>query len=349
MTNTPARIGIVGVGMISVGSHLPACLASTQVEIAALVDPVIDRARDAASTFGIAPRLSTRIEDVLHDVDGVIIATPNGTHCDIALTCLAAGIDVLIDKPLAATVDEGERIVAAARQYGRVAAVGYCTRFRNNLQLLKRLLEERYFGDVKRFVHQFGTPGGWAPFSAYNLNRQSAGGGVLVVTASHFIDRLIWLWGMPDRVVFADDSLGGPEANCVADFFWGSDTRVVLHGAGRYSKTIALPSGLVLETEAGIVKVADSDDAEILLSPRDRLGLEMVVRHRSGAERFPTAKSVFQLQVEDFVFACRTRRKPMVDAMDGLESQKLFERLYATRSAMSEHWYPNTAIERATA
>jgi predicted dehydrogenase len=346
VSERPFRIGIIGAGMITLDAHLPACLASEQVTVTALVDPVVERARQAAVSYGVTAKLASRIEEVLGEIDGAIIATPNDSHCELALKCFAAGVDVLIEKPLAASAADGERIVSAARQAGRIAAVGYCTRFRNCVRLLGALLERGHFGRVTRFVHQFGTPGGWAPFSAYNLSRGSAGGGVLMVTASHFIDRLLSLWGMPDRVAFADDSLGGPEANCVAEFFWDAGRHAGLHGMGRYSKTVRLPAGLAIDTEAGIVKLADTSDAQITLVPRGQPDLETVVRHRHGAEEFNAEKSEFQLQVEDFVAACRWSGKPMVDTEQALESQRLIERLYAERTALPHSWYPPAAVRK---
>lgn len=345
----PLRIGIIGAGMITLDAHLPACLASEHVVVTALVDPVIERARQAATNYGVTAKLAAHIEDVLGDIEVAIIATPNSSHCELALKCFAAGVDVLIEKPLAASVHDGERIANAAREQGRVAAVGYCTRFRNCVRLLRDLLQEGYFGHVRRFVHQFGTPGGWAPLSAYNLSRGSAGGGVLVVTASHFIDRVVAFWGMPDRVAYADDSLGGPEANCEAEFFWDTGRNSGLHGMGRYSKTVRLPAGLVIETEAGIVRLADTSDAQITLASRVRPDLETVLRYRPGAEPFRAEKSEFQLQVEDFVAACRSSGKPMVGAEEALASQRLIEMLYAKRSALPESFYPPVTEGRTPA
>ncbi len=99
----------------------------------------------------------------------------------------------------AALARETEAAQAAVLR-GTVAAPGYVTRFRPNLRLLKSLLDQGYFGRVTRFVHQFGTAGGWAPLSGYNLARSATGGGVLMVTGTHFLDRMLWFWGMPNEV-----------------------------------------------------------------------------------------------------------------------------------------------------
>ena len=145
---------------------------------------------------------------------------------------------------------------------------------------MKRLLDEAFFGRVTRFYHQFGTPGGWAPVSGYILDRQHAGGGVLVVTGTHFIDRMLHFWGYPDGTRLVDDSAGGPEANAIASFRYERDGQA-LEGKVRYSKTASLPGGLVLDTEAGIVTLGDFDAAEILLRPRGHPDLCDAIR-RSG-------------------------------------------------------------------
>jgi predicted dehydrogenase len=325
------RLALVGAGMITQQSHLPAALASPRAEIAAIVDPVVARAAAIAKAYGIAPRIASRVEDVLDNVDGALIATPNDAHTAVAVTCLRAGVSTLIEKPLASTYRSGLEIVHAAEAADRVVAVGYATRFRDNVRLLKRLLDEQYFGTVRRFVHQFGTAGGWAPLSAYNLDRKTAGGGVLVVTGTHFLDRMLHFWGYPDEASLEDDSAGGPEANCVATFRYAK-TPQPLQGIARYSKTVQLPGGMVVETDEGHVILRDSDDAEIVFRARSRPDVERIIR-RHAAPSANDAPSVFQRQLEDFIEACRCRRMPEVDGRQGLDSLRLIEQLYASRHA----------------
>ena len=330
------RLALVGAGMITQGAHLPAALESPRIRVTAIVDPFADRARRLASSYGIDPIISERVDDVFGLVDGAVIATPNGSHREIAVRCLDAGIATLIEKPIAVNVEEGRSICSAAVRAGRIAAVGYSTRFRESTILLKELLDSGYFGKVTRFAHQFGTPGGWAPLSAYNLKRNSSGGGVLMVTATHFLDRMLHFWGAPQDVDYEDDSEGGPEANCIARFGYRSGDHSFT-GVGVYSKTCSLPGGMVIETERGQVKLADSDDAQIAFVPIDRPDIEQIIRRARGPQHDP-AISVFRLQLEDFVNACVGGMKPMVDANEGTESMRLIERLYASRKPMSADW-----------
>lgn len=326
------RLGIIGTGLITQGSHLPAALGLPDVEVTVLVDPVVERARQLAASYGLAARAVTEIKDVFGLADGVIIATPNATHCPIALACIEAGIHVLIEKPLANTAAEGEAIAAAAERKGVAVASGFCTRFRANVALLKELLDENYFGQVTRFVHQFGTAGGWAPLSAYNLNRQQAGGGVLVVSGSHFLDRLLYFWGYPQTARLEDDGIDGPEANCAAYLNYGG-----FEGILRYSKTTRLVGGLAIETDHGVVLMGDSDSSPIRFLPHRRPGLCETV---SRAGQPSLQADVFQLQIADFVDACRNGRPPLVDARQGVESLRLTEALYANRTvAAQENWY----------
>ncbi len=331
------RLAIVGAGLITQGSHLPTALSSDRVEVVALIDPVVERAASLARTYGISPRIAPTIDSVLAEIDGALIATPNDRHAAVAIQCLEAGVAVLIEKPLASTALEARSIVTAAEASGITAAVGYSTRFRASTVLLKELVDRNHFGRPRRFVHQFGTPGGWSPLSAYNLTRSTAGGGVLIVTATHFIDRMLDLFGVPADVAFEDDSAGGPEANCTARFRYGTP-HAGLEGIARYSKTTRLPSGMVIEFEQGTVTLADSDDAEIQFKANDGDYVQVIRRGRSAA---PVGNS-FLRQLEDFVDACRDGRPPRVSAQQGLLSLELIERLYASRRRFDENWYAGT-------
>jgi predicted dehydrogenase len=325
------RIGIAGAGLVTARAHLPAVLSCPEVELAALVDTSVERAHELAARCGPTPRIAADVRDVLDCVDAMIIATPNASHGELAVRCLEAGRHVLIEKPLATSVAEGEAVVAAARRSGKVAAVGYNRRFLSAVPLMKELLDDGYFGELRRFAYQFGVLGGWAPVSAYNLQRQSAGGGVLTVEGSHFLDRLIYWFGEPVSCACFDDSEGGPEATVICQFGYG-EGGAGLAGEARLSKTVPRRAGFALDAATGLVIFREEDNA-LLFYPVDRPRLELRLSARTGATLGKTG--THGLQLADFVNACRTGRPPMVPAAEGLETQRLIDRLYAVRQPLA--------------
>jgi predicted dehydrogenase len=338
------RLALVGAGMVTRGSHLPAALASEKLQVVALVDPMTQRAKELARSYGITPHIVPRVQDALGEIDGAVIATPNDTHMSIALTCLEAGVATLIEKPLATTYAQGETIVNAGEKYGAVVAVGYVIRFRESILLLGDLLKAGYFGTMRRFAHQAGTRGGWAPMSSYNLSRQATGGGVLVVTGTHFLDCMLHFWGYPNEALLEDDAQGGPEANCMATFRYSNAQRQ-FEGVALYSKTTDLPRGIIIETDRGTVQIADTDDSDsITFRSHTDPQVEQVVR-RTGKPPYPTTMNVFQRQLEDFADACQQGRAPTVGGAQGLLSLRLIEELYARRKPLNTHWYPETPAQ----
>ena len=326
------RLGIVGAGRITATSHLPAALASPGVCLSALVDPDRGRASALAAAAGSDALVSDRLEDVLAEVDGVVIATPNHTHAELALACLRAGVHVLVEKPLATSVAEGREVAEAAEKSGCVAAVGYCTRFDASVQLTQRLLEADFFGAVERFAYQQGVVGGWASESGFHLDRSAAGGGVLVTMGTHFLDRLLHWFGYPDRLSLEDDSRGGPEANALARFAYQSG----LSGSARFSKTVLLPAGLVLETERGTVLLREAGADPLRFRPRELDGIEARLGPVAAPGRTP---DIFALQLADFVAACRGEHEPSVPVEQGIEAIRIVENLYAERRPMPCDWY----------
>src|SRR5882762_7148563 len=127
----PFRLALVGAGMITQGSHLPAALSSPMVAVTSIVDPAVERAAQLARDYGIMPRIAAHVDEVAGEIDGAIVATPNDTHRAIAVTCLRRQVPVLLEKPLASSFQEGVAIVRAAEENGQVVAVGYATRFRD--------------------------------------------------------------------------------------------------------------------------------------------------------------------------------------------------------------------------
>jgi predicted dehydrogenase len=336
------RVGIIGAGAVTSTLHLPAALASPHIVVTALVDPVVERARKLAQEYGLETLVTDRIEAALAEVDGVVIATPNHTHRDIAIMALRAGVPCLVEKPLATTVADAEAICAAAEDANKVVAVGYTTRFRDEVVLLKELLAARYFGAIERFHYQEGTIGGWSPLSGYTIDRAASGGGVLTVVGTHFLDRLLYWFGYPDRCSLEDDARGGPEAHCLATFQFGAHGAKI-EGTLLLSKVIALRPGLVIRAERGDV-IFPMGRSPLYFRPRESENLQIVLTPR-GSRKFSLVKQDAQLELEDFVDACRGLKLPMVDARAGLLSVKLLNELYANRTQIRETWLERSAAK----
>ena len=88
------------------------------------------------------------------EIDAVVLATPASTHCELALRCLAAGKHILVEKPFATSVEEVDRIAAAARQAGRVAMAAHTFIFNDAVRYLKQLIASGELGDVRYIYSQ---------------------------------------------------------------------------------------------------------------------------------------------------------------------------------------------------
>jgi predicted dehydrogenase len=117
-------VGIAGCGNVS-GHHVPALRAARGVRLAAAFDV------DATAAARTGAPVAGSLEELIERVDVVAVCTPPGSHADVAVAALEAGRGVLVEKPLALTLDDADRIVAAAD--GRLAAVGFQLRCHRKL------------------------------------------------------------------------------------------------------------------------------------------------------------------------------------------------------------------------
>lgn len=126
MNSAPLRAAVVGVGHL--GRHHARILASTPgVTLTAVVDTNAERGREVAGAAGA--RACTDAREILGDVDLVSVAVPTESHREIATLFIDRGVPVLVEKPLARSVDEADAIIAAAARAGVTLAVGHTERF----------------------------------------------------------------------------------------------------------------------------------------------------------------------------------------------------------------------------
>lgn len=123
---TKTRVAVVGCGHLG-SIHARLLAGRGDVELVAVVDPAAEMRGRVAAAHGC--RGLAEPGELVGLVDAAIVAAPTGLHAAVALPLLAAGIDLLVEKPLAATVEDARAIVIAARRHGRVVAVGHVERF----------------------------------------------------------------------------------------------------------------------------------------------------------------------------------------------------------------------------
>ena len=149
MMSSPLRMAVVGVGHL--GRHHARLLAAMPgVTLVGVADANAARAAEIAAASGTTAFTDWR---ALRDVDAVTVATPTESHLEVAEGLLARGVHVLVEKPLARSVAEADRAIAAARRHGRVLAVGHTERFNPAVAAARPLLHAPRFIEA----HRLGT------------------------------------------------------------------------------------------------------------------------------------------------------------------------------------------------
>ncbi len=134
----PIRVGVIGVG--NMGQHHTRVLSLLKdVELVGVSDVNVDRGLDTASKYRV--RFFEDYHDLLAHVDAVCVAVPTRLHHSVGMACLKAGVHVLIEKPIAASIAEAESLVNAAAESNCILQVGHIERFNPAFQELSKVLK----------------------------------------------------------------------------------------------------------------------------------------------------------------------------------------------------------------
>ena len=189
------KIGIIGCGGIANQKHLPALRNQAhRAELVAFCDLIPQRAEKAAAEYGVpGAKIYTDYHDLLADpaIEVVHVLTPNVSHCEISVAALDAGKHVMCEKPMAATVEDAQRMMDAYHRSGKLFTIGYQNRFRPDSQALKRLCEDGELGQVyyaqAHALRRRGVPT-WGVFT----DKSKQGGGPLIDIGTHSLDLTLW-------------------------------------------------------------------------------------------------------------------------------------------------------------
>jgi predicted dehydrogenase len=197
------NVGIIGAGLVVQGAHVKAFQARKDVTVAAIADPC-EAHREAAGRQLGCTRLYADYGRVLDDpgIQALDICLPHFLHGKVAIEAFEAGKDVLLEKPIAMTLDQADRMIRTAKRSGRRFYVALNQRFYPAHRKLKEIIDSGVYGRpflalcqlVGDELDRMNDPNSWK--GKWDL----AGGGALIDTGTHIIDLALWWFGRPRTV-----------------------------------------------------------------------------------------------------------------------------------------------------
>jgi predicted dehydrogenase len=269
------------------------------------------------------------------DLDAVVIALPNHLHASAAIAFLASGTSVYVEKPLAVTTMEAERVREAAT--GAICAVGFNYRFNRLYEAARRLIEEGRIGPVRSARSVFRVDSG--PVPQWKRARET-GGGALLDLGSHHVDLAVFLLGKRVESVRADIRSLESEDDCVdleLHLEDGCDVRSSFHLQGAPAERFEI------EGDLGSLIVDRTRYQDVVFRPRGKTapeptwlrGWQALTHGRYVLEkrRTPGHEPSHRIALERFFDAVRSERRFRPDVEDGVACLRILEA--AERSSRS--------------
>jgi len=314
----PIRVCLVGAGRVarvhanSLVNHVP------EAQLVAIADPDKKALDETAEKFGISVRCPS-LEDALEnaDFDAVVITTPTFTHARLAITAANAGKHLLLEKPMAMSLEECDAIVAAAERNGVVLQLGFMRRFDPEFVAAAERIEAGEIGRpmlIKSLTHGPGLPPPWA-------RDLKTSNGNLAEVNSHDWDCVRWLMGSnPERVYAEVANFKGEARGVHTEHFY--DTALVTirfesGGLGSISSVCPCDYGydarVEIIGERGIMQIGEMKGRAIVVCTNRDQGLITPI-YRTWPQRFEWG---YIREMEHFVHCITTGTQPRVGGADG--------------------------------
>jgi len=290
------RVGVIGVGYL--GQHHARIYS--EIEEAELI-AVVDIDQEKADTFGAKYGCEAYYDfrDVLNKVDVLSVVTPTTTHHDIALGCLKAGKDILIEKPITVNIKEADELIRESEKMGCIIQVGHLERYNPAVLAASEMFKEPMFIESERF----------SPFLGRGTDVD-----VTLDLMIHDIDIILSLITLPVkeiRAVGAEVLTGKIDvAKAWLEFENGC---IALATVSRLSPD-KLRRLKVFQKDSYIS--IDYQNSEIKRYFRDKKGISFEVTR-------PEKKEPLKEELRDFLHCVKERRRPKVSAVEGRNALKV--------------------------
>lgn len=186
------KIAIIGLGGIAQLAHLPILTKLPNVQVVSIADTSRTRLKVVGEKYAIASQYQDYREMLAkEEIHGVVIATPTDSHAEIAVNCLKAKKDILIEKPIARNLEEAKTIQAAAKKNKKQVMVGMKLRYRPDAMLMRSLVNSGELGDI--FYIRCGWLRKQSSEQKWFLNKSQSGGGVLIDLGILVLDLALWI------------------------------------------------------------------------------------------------------------------------------------------------------------
>jgi len=331
-TQSDPRLALIGCGTAAVELHLPA-LKKLAWRPSFLIDPDVERVAPLAARH--QSRAVADYMDLLDRFDVALVAAPHSLHAPICCDLLENGKDVLVEKPIAPTLGEAKRIVAAEEKSGKSLRVGFMRRYFRAPRWVKALIDSGGLGQIESFDVREGFVFSWPISTGALWSKAKAGGGVLIDTGAHTLDQIMWWMGPIAKIdSYKDDNHSGVEADCIFELTLKNGAK----GVVELSRTRELRSRAIIRGEKGSVDV----DLVGLGVRTDPAGLvnqtfEGLRPDNLGQQ---TIYECFIDQLADWRALLAGEDRTMVTSAEAVAGVQAIEDCYAIREPWTFSWSP---------
>jgi scyllo-inositol 2-dehydrogenase (NADP+) len=342
----PIRVALLGYGLAGAVFHAPLIAAVEGLELAAIVTRNEERRSHALRDHPAAALLGSPEEvwERADKFDLVVVATANRAHVPLSRSSIEAGLAVVVDKPLAASADEGRALSQEARDRGLMLTVFQNRRWDGDFLTVRELLAESALGEIGRFESRFER---WRPTLSAGWRESGDprdAGGLLYDLGSHLVDQALCLFG-PVAQVYAELDIRRLGAQTDDDTFVALEHESGVRSHLWMSAVAAQPEPRfrLLGSRAAYVKYGLDVQEELLQAgrrpadplwgrePEERWGL---LGAGDQLRRVPTVPGTYHRFYEGVVLALREGAPPPVDAEEVVAGLDVLD---AARNSAREH------------
>ena len=332
------RIAVAGAGLIGI-RHIEETVASPNCTLASIIDPG-PKASEVAQKFGV-PLYTSLAECFAQDKpEGVVLATPNSMHVAQGLECIAAGVPVLVEKPIATTLADGKRLVEAAEKANAILLAGH---HRPHSPILHKAVEIVKSGVLGQLVGVIGSAVFYKPDSEGYFDppyewRKLPGGGPILINMVHEVGNLRAMVG---EIVAVQAFASNATRKFQVEDTVAINLRFANGALGTFllADTAASPkSWEQTSQENKAYPTYEDEDAYVIVGTNGSLGvptmrLKYYERNEDRSWFKPFKSKVYPLdradplarQILHFGRAIRREEKPLVTGRDGLQNLRVTE------------------------